>query len=80
MALLGRRYPEAQIVITGALGADSNAHVPDEWLNIPFAGQITEAVAYLLDAHAQNYRNRPALPRSGRARVRITAVSLMFGA
>ena len=78
MALLGRRYPEAQIVITGALGADSNAHVPDEWLNIPFAGQITEAVAYLLDAHARNYRNRAALPRSDRIRVRITVVSLMF--
>ena len=61
MALLGRRYPEAPIVITGALGADSNAHVPDEWLNIPFAGQITEAVAYLLDAHARNSQNRAEL-------------------
>ena len=62
MALLGRRYPEAQIVITGALGADSNAHVPDEWLNIPFAGQITEAVAYLLDAHARITRIGPHYP------------------
>ena len=53
MGLLGRRYPEAPILITGALGADSNAHVPDEWLNLRFAGQITEAVAHLLDAHAR---------------------------
>ena len=53
MGLLGRLYPEAQILITGALGADSNAHVPDEWLNIRFAEQITESVAYLLDAHAR---------------------------
>ena len=53
MGLLGRLYPEAPILITGALGADSNAHVPDEWLNIRFAGQITEAVAHLLDAHAR---------------------------
>jgi acetylornithine deacetylase/succinyl-diaminopimelate desuccinylase-like protein len=53
MGLLGRLYPAAQIVITGALGADSNAHVPDEWLNIRFAEQITESVAYLLDAHGR---------------------------
>jgi acetylornithine deacetylase/succinyl-diaminopimelate desuccinylase-like protein len=53
MGFLGRRYPEAPILITGALGADSNAHVPDEWLNIRFAEQITEAVAHVLDAHAR---------------------------
>ena len=58
MGLLGRRYPGAHILITGALGSDSNAHVPDEWLNIRFAEQITEAVAHLLDAHAR----RPARP------------------
>ena len=57
MALLGRRYPQTPIVITGAAGADSNAHVPDESLNIRFAGQITEAVAYLLDAHARHSGN-----------------------
>jgi acetylornithine deacetylase/succinyl-diaminopimelate desuccinylase-like protein len=54
MEMLGRRYPDAQIVVTGALGADSNAHVPDEWLNIGFAQQITQAVAHLLDAHARS--------------------------
>ena len=54
MELLGRRYPQAQMVVTGALGADSNAHVPNEWLNIAFAKQITEAVAHLLDAHARS--------------------------
>ncbi|HEY2520238.1 MAG TPA: M20/M25/M40 family metallo-hydrolase [Streptosporangiaceae bacterium] len=54
MEMLSRRYPEAQIVVTGALGADSNAHVPNEWLNIGFARQITQAVAHLLDAHARS--------------------------
>ncbi|SNT42692.1 Acetylornithine deacetylase/Succinyl-diaminopimelate desuccinylase [Streptosporangium subroseum] len=54
MEMLGRRYPDAQFVVTGALGADSNMHVPDEWLNIAFAGQVTEAVAHILDAHARN--------------------------
>jgi acetylornithine deacetylase/succinyl-diaminopimelate desuccinylase-like protein len=53
MELLGRRYPRAQFVVTGALGTDSNMHVPDEWLNIGFAMQVTEAVAHVLDAHAR---------------------------
>jgi acetylornithine deacetylase/succinyl-diaminopimelate desuccinylase-like protein len=53
MELLGRRYPAAQFLVTGALGTDSNMHVPDEWLNIGFAEQVTEAVAHILDAHAR---------------------------
>ena len=54
MELLGRLYPRAQFLVTGALGADSNMHVPDEWLNIGFAQQVTEAVAHILDAHARS--------------------------
>jgi acetylornithine deacetylase/succinyl-diaminopimelate desuccinylase-like protein len=53
MELLGRLYPRAQFVITGALGPDSNMHVPDESLNIAFAEQVTEAVAHIIDAHAR---------------------------
>jgi len=54
MELLGRLYPRAQFVITGALGPDSNMHVPDESLNIAFAQQVTEAVAHVVDAHARS--------------------------
>jgi acetylornithine deacetylase/succinyl-diaminopimelate desuccinylase-like protein len=54
MELLGRLYPRAQFLVTGALGTDSNMHVPDEWLNIRFAEQVTEAVAHVLDAHARS--------------------------
>ncbi|MFC6079644.1 M20/M25/M40 family metallo-hydrolase [Sphaerisporangium aureirubrum] len=54
MDMLTRRYPRAQFVVTGALGSDSNMHVPDEWLNLSFAEQITEAIAHILDAHARD--------------------------
>ncbi|WP_033289944.1 M20/M25/M40 family metallo-hydrolase [Amycolatopsis jejuensis] len=54
MGLLGEKYPEAQFLVTGACGPDSNIHVPDEWLNLDFAQQVTEAVAHLLDAHARS--------------------------
>ena len=53
MAMLAETYPSAQFVVTGAAGPDSNAHVPDEWLNIGHAVRITEAVALILDAHAR---------------------------
>jgi acetylornithine deacetylase/succinyl-diaminopimelate desuccinylase-like protein len=54
MGLLSRKFPEAQFLVTGACGADSNIHVPDEWLHLDFAQQVTEAVAHILDAHARS--------------------------
>ena len=53
MSMLAERYPQAQFLVTGALGADSNMHVPDEWLNLAFAQKLTEAIAHVLDAHAR---------------------------
>ncbi|WP_158879502.1 M20/M25/M40 family metallo-hydrolase [Amycolatopsis anabasis] len=52
MGLLAEKYPAAQFLVTGALGPDSNAHVPDEWLHLPQAQRVTEAVAHILHAHA----------------------------
>lgn len=52
MGLLAEKYPDAQFVITGALGPGSNAHVPDESLHLDYARKLTEAIALLLDAHA----------------------------
>ncbi|RCW47117.1 acetylornithine deacetylase/succinyl-diaminopimelate desuccinylase-like protein [Halopolyspora algeriensis] len=54
MGLLHDAYPEAQFVVTGALGPGSNAHVPDESLNLAYATKVTSAIAYVLDAHARS--------------------------
>jgi len=53
MAMLGKRYPEAQFVVTGVLGPHSNAHGPNEFLHIPTAKRVTEVVARALAAHAE---------------------------
>jgi acetylornithine deacetylase/succinyl-diaminopimelate desuccinylase-like protein len=53
MGLLAESYPQAQFLVTGAVGPDSNCHVPDEWLHLAQAARITEAVAVVLDAHAR---------------------------
>ena len=52
MGMLGERFPEAQFVVTGALGPDSNAHGPNEYLDVPTARKLTRCVAHLLHAHA----------------------------
>ena len=53
MAMLGDRFPDAQFVITGVLGPETNAHGPNEFLHLPTAQRISVAVAHLLDAHAR---------------------------
>jgi acetylornithine deacetylase/succinyl-diaminopimelate desuccinylase-like protein len=53
MGLLHEAYPEAQFLVTGAVGPDSNCHVPDEWLHLAHAARVTEAVALVLDAQSR---------------------------
>ena len=52
MGMLGRRFPDAQFLLTGVLGPQSNAHGPNEFLHLPTAQRLTAAVALVLDAHA----------------------------
>lgn len=52
MGMLGARFPDAQFVITGVLGPDANAHGPNEYLHLPTARRLTEAIAHLLGDHA----------------------------
>jgi acetylornithine deacetylase/succinyl-diaminopimelate desuccinylase-like protein len=53
MAMLGRRYPDAQFVVTGVLGPGSNAHGPNEFLHLPMARKVTSVVAHVLRGHAE---------------------------
>ncbi len=53
MGMLGERYPSAQFLITGVLGPHSNAHGPNEFLDIGTAKNLTACVAQVLaDEHA----------------------------
>ncbi len=53
LAELGRRYPGVQIVATGVLGPDSNAHGIDEMLDLPTMVSVTNAVATIVAAHGR---------------------------
>lgn len=52
MGMLGAKFPEAQFLITGVLGPESNAHGPNEFLHIPTGIKLTAAVAKVIADHA----------------------------
>ena len=51
MGMLGAKFPQAQFVITGVLGPQSNAHGPNEFLDIPMAKNVTCCVAEIIAKH-----------------------------
>ena len=48
MKMLGDRYPNVQFAVTGVLGPQSNAHGPNEFLDIATGKNVTACVAQLL--------------------------------
>lgn len=53
MNLLGEKYPQAQFLITGVLGPESNAHGPNEFLHLATAKNVTACVSQALADHFQ---------------------------
>jgi len=51
MGMLGKKFPEAQFLITGLLGPGSNAHGPNEFLHLPTAKKLTACVAHVIADH-----------------------------
>ncbi len=50
LAELVSRFPGAQFLVTGVLGPSSNAHGPNEMLDLATARRLTAAVAYVLSS------------------------------
>ncbi|HHT0593781.1 TPA: M20 family metallopeptidase [Legionella anisa] len=48
MGMLGKKFPEAQFMITGVLGPHSNAHGPNEFLHLDMVKKLTASVAHVL--------------------------------
>ncbi len=55
MKMLGDRYPGVQFAVTGVLGPNSNAHGPNEFLDIGTGKRLTACVAHLLHALAERW-------------------------
>jgi acetylornithine deacetylase/succinyl-diaminopimelate desuccinylase-like protein len=52
LKMLGDRFPDAQFMVTGVLGPHSNAHGPNEFLDIETGKRVTCCVAHVLAAWA----------------------------
>ena len=50
MSMLGAQFPRAQILVTGVLGPQSNAHGPNEFIDIAYAKKITATAAGVIAA------------------------------
>ena len=50
MGMLGKKFPQAQILVTGVLGPRSNAHGPNEFLDIEYGKKVTTATAMVIAA------------------------------
>jgi acetylornithine deacetylase/succinyl-diaminopimelate desuccinylase-like protein len=53
MAMLAEKFPRTQFMVTGVLGPHSNAHGPNEFLDIETGKRVTACVASVLAAHAR---------------------------
>jgi hypothetical protein len=74
MGMLGEKFPDAQFMITGVLGPQSNAHGPNEFLHVPMGKKLTACVAMVLQQHLERPRGkvRPGRgkPAAAKAKVR----------
>jgi len=52
MDMLGKRFPQAQFLVTGVMGPGSNAHGPNEFIDLPTGVKVTACVANVLADHA----------------------------
>ena len=50
MSMLGAKFPGAQILVTGVLGPKSNAHGPNEFIDIAYAVKVCSATARVIAA------------------------------
>ena len=53
MGMLAEKFPRTQFLVTGVLGPQSNAHGPNEFLDIETGKRVTACVAEVVAAHAQ---------------------------
>jgi acetylornithine deacetylase/succinyl-diaminopimelate desuccinylase-like protein len=53
MHMLGERFPGAQFLVTGVMGPGSNAHGPNEFIDLPTGVKVTACVAQVLADHGR---------------------------
>jgi len=57
MNILKERYPKARFIVTGVLGPGSNAHGPNENLDMPFVQKLIGVIAGVIAGVYENFKN-----------------------
>ena len=68
LKMLGDRFPHAQFMVTGVLGPHSNAHGPNEFLDIETGKRVTACVAHVLAKYAAKLKS---LLKNAATRLRV---------
>lgn len=55
MGMLGAKFPRTQFLVTGVLGPQSNAHGPNEFLDIATGKRVTACVAAVVAEHGKHF-------------------------
>ena len=55
IGLIAKTWPKASIIVSGVLGPNSNAHGPNEFLDIPYAIKLTRAIASIVAKSSEYY-------------------------
>jgi acetylornithine deacetylase/succinyl-diaminopimelate desuccinylase-like protein len=58
MSMLGERFPRAQFLVTGVMGPGSNAHGPNEFIDLPTGVKVTACVSHVLADHGSINRSK----------------------
>jgi di/tripeptidase len=48
--MLGAKFPGVQLLVTGVLGPQSNAHGPNEFIDIAYAKKVAATTAMVIAA------------------------------
>ncbi len=56
MGMLGEKFPKAQFLVTGVLGPASNAHGPNEFLEINTGKRLTACVSQVMKDHYLHFK------------------------
>lgn len=69
IAMLARQFPQTQLLVTGVLGPQANAHGPNEFLHLPTARALSASVALVLAQcaaapHADRLSQQPVAPEA----------------
>lgn len=52
---ISKAWPNASIIVSGVLGPNSNAHGPNEFLDIPYAIKLTLTIASIVAKTSEHY-------------------------